>query len=248
MPVSRVASARQNATALAQRVVDVCTRAPPAITVMEKDGGNESEWPYGEPSLNMLTFFALCRTAEDLTATSRRLARYESLLNDILPMVSPEVRALIDEARENDTSNGSETNDNDYNPGPPRLDGSISGAPGGRIILPLPVPSPHVPGVSRSSTSSSTFEPAGPPATLSTASSQTSQRLSPDSNQLTRLPSITAGGILIEEERAADFSPPKAPGVDTSAMPGLERLVPLPTSPSHSPHGDVTRPHQFSPG
>lgn len=46
-------------------------------------------------------FVALCRTAEDLTATSRRLARYETLLNEIMPMVSPEVRALIDEAREN---------------------------------------------------------------------------------------------------------------------------------------------------
>ncbi|KIW43658.1 hypothetical protein, variant [Exophiala oligosperma] len=188
------------------------------------------------------------KTAEDLTATSRRLARYETLLNEIMPMVSPEVRALIDEARENDTSNGSETNDNDYGLGPPRLDGTLSGAPGSRIILPLPVPSPHVPGASRSSTSSSTFEPAGPPATLSTASSQTSQRLSPDSNQLTRLPSITAGGILIEEERVAGFSPPKAPGADVTVMPGLERLAALPTSPSQSSHGDITRPHQFSPG
>ena len=41
-----------------------------------------------------------CRTAEDLTATSRRLARYETLLNEIFPMVSPEVRNLIEEARD----------------------------------------------------------------------------------------------------------------------------------------------------
>lgn len=43
-------------------------------------------------------FFA--RTAEDLTATSRRLARYEALLAEILPMVSSEVRELIEDARD----------------------------------------------------------------------------------------------------------------------------------------------------
>jgi len=43
--------------------------------------------------------FAL-RTAEDLTATSRRLARYEALLAEILPMVSSEVRELIEDARD----------------------------------------------------------------------------------------------------------------------------------------------------
>lgn len=189
------------------------------------------------------------KTAEDLTATSRRLARYERLLSEIMPLVSPEVRTLIDEARDNDTSNGSETNETEYQLGPPRLESSMSGGPGGRIILPLPVPSPHVPGVSRSSTSSSTFEPGYVPPTLSTASSQTSQRLSPDSTvQLARLPSITAGGILIEEERT-DLSVPKAPGaIDVGVMPGLERLAPLPTSPSQSSHGETTMLHQFSPG
>ena len=40
------------------------------------------------------------KTAEDLTATSRRLARYEALLNDIMPHVSPNVAAMIEEARE----------------------------------------------------------------------------------------------------------------------------------------------------
>lgn len=49
--------------------------------------------------VEMLTKFAY-RTAEDLTATSRRLARYETLLNQIMPMVSPEVRALIEDAGE----------------------------------------------------------------------------------------------------------------------------------------------------
>lgn len=40
------------------------------------------------------------RTAEDLTATSRRLARYEALLNDIMPHVPPNVKAMIEDARE----------------------------------------------------------------------------------------------------------------------------------------------------
>jgi hypothetical protein len=40
------------------------------------------------------------RTAEDLTATSRRLARYEALLNEIMPHVPPNVKAMIEEARE----------------------------------------------------------------------------------------------------------------------------------------------------
>ncbi|KAK5279566.1 hypothetical protein LTR40_007612, partial [Exophiala xenobiotica] len=114
----------------------------------------------------------------------------------------------------------------------------MSGGPGGRIILPLPGPSLHIPGVSRPSTFSSTLEPVGPPPPmLSAASSQTSQRLSPDSVQLTQLPSITAGGILIEKERT-DLSPPKAPGaIDVRMMPGLERLAPLPTSASQSSQG-----------
>lgn len=40
------------------------------------------------------------RTAEDLVGVSRRLARYEALLNDIIPHVSPDIRARIDEVRE----------------------------------------------------------------------------------------------------------------------------------------------------
>ncbi|RMZ75702.1 hypothetical protein DV738_g5362, partial [Chaetothyriales sp. CBS 135597] len=53
------------------------------------------------------------KTAEDLTATQRRLARYEALLNDIMPHVPPNVKAMIEEAKEQDnaasTSGGSET-------------------------------------------------------------------------------------------------------------------------------------------
>lgn len=40
------------------------------------------------------------RTAEDLTATSRRLARYEELLNDIFPLVIDKVRGMIEQARQ----------------------------------------------------------------------------------------------------------------------------------------------------
>ena len=35
-----------------------------------------------------------------MTATSRRLARYEALLNDIMPHVPPNVKMMIEEARE----------------------------------------------------------------------------------------------------------------------------------------------------
>ncbi|OCT47409.1 hypothetical protein CLCR_03591 [Cladophialophora carrionii] len=152
------------------------------------------------------------KTAEDLTATSRRLARYESLLNEILPMVSPEVRVLIEDARDNDTgasNNGSETNETEQNLQPPTLlknESSMSGS-NARIILPLPVPSlgagtsPLPPTASRSSTSSGTFEsvPTLPTAnTTGSANVQPTQRLSPDSNPVARLPSITPDGQLIE--------------------------------------------------
>jgi hypothetical protein len=114
---------------------------------------------------------------------------------------------------------------------------------GSRIILPLPVPSPHVPSVSRSSTSSGTYEPVpgpavGPlPAAIGVAivgpNIPTSQRLSPDSNAATRLPSITPGGILIEGE-LRDRSPPmgQAP-IDSAASYVQDRLGLLPTSPTN---------------
>lgn len=215
------------------------------------------------------------RTAEDLTATSRRLARYESLLNQIFPLVSPEVRALIEDARDNvslpmrhcrtidpmahlrsqdgsNASNASEAADNDYGVPPPRLESGLVG-PGGRIILPLPVPSPHVPAVSRSSTSSGTYEPMSVPVSVpvpavippsipggsagSLSSIPTPQRLSPDSNTLTRLPSITSDGILLETGRI-DQSPPPPPlalvqgGSELTAIFGQDRLGAPPTSPS----------------
>ncbi|KAK4942480.1 hypothetical protein LTR10_017776 [Elasticomyces elasticus] len=181
------------------------------------------------------------KTAEDLTATSHRLARYENLLNEIMPMVSSEVRALIDDAREPDHSNGSETNESEYAFAPPRLESSLSsGGPASRIILPLPVPSPHVPSVSRSSTSSGTYEHVGPPpalnhalSTLSTASSQQSQRMSPDNAiQLTRLPSITAGGILIGEESKDPVLPQAQALLDAGVIYAQERMGPLPASPT----------------
>lgn len=154
-----------------------------------------------------------------------------------------------------DNSNGSESAETEYSLGPPRLESSISaaGGPGSRIILPLPVPSPHVPSVSRSSTSSGTYEHVGPPpaltTTLSTASSQASQRLSPDnSNQLTRLPSITAGGILIEED-GRDPSPPKVQALlDAGGIYLQDRLGPLPASPtSRSSFGGWSN-HESLPG
>ncbi|EXJ67098.1 uncharacterized protein A1O5_09745 [Cladophialophora psammophila CBS 110553] len=214
----------------------VFTPVPLATTATARGGGSGTGGP--APSY---------RTAEDLTATSRRLARYESLLNEILPMVSPEVRALIEDARDNDTgasNNGSETAETEQNLHPPTLlkgDSSMTGS-GSRIILPLPVPSPHVPAASRSSTSSGTFDPVPPPTITSTGTGsnvQTSSRLSPDSNNSgTRLPSITAEGLLIETG-VRDRSPTSLHRpVDTVTGYGQDRLGAPPTSPtSHTSLG-----------
>ncbi|KAG9780051.1 hypothetical protein KCU88_g3848, partial [Aureobasidium melanogenum] len=264
---NHVVNEKQNATGPGQPVGDAFIPARPATMATARDGGSEME---------MLTKFAY-RTAEDLTATSRRLARYETLLNQIMPMVSPEVRALIEDARETDGSNASNTSETpeiDFGVPPQRLDSGLVG-PGGRIILPLPVPSPHVPVVSRSSTSSGTFEvvpgttvgpppsvppppslPSGTPASSSNVS--TSQRLSPDSIALTRLPSITSEGILLETGRAPDLSPPPtgpppllAQGQlvpDSTGSYGPERLGSLQALPSHTSLGETPRLPQFSPG
>ena len=85
---------------------DAFTLVLRVTTAMARDGGSESK--HGMRACCRTLFFPrtpplTCnnRTAEDLTATSRRLARYESLLNEILPMVSPEVQGLIEDARDN---------------------------------------------------------------------------------------------------------------------------------------------------
>lgn len=82
-------------------VADVFTQVPPATMATARDGGNESKLLVFVYTQGLVLISGGNRTAEDLTATSRRLARYESLLNEILPMVSPEVRVLIEDARDN---------------------------------------------------------------------------------------------------------------------------------------------------
>lgn len=58
------------------------------------------------PSWTRMAFFLrnidlTChRTAEDLNVTSSKLARYERLLNDIFPLVSTDVRNMIDDVRQ----------------------------------------------------------------------------------------------------------------------------------------------------
>jgi hypothetical protein len=116
--VSLVVSARPNVTASALPVAAVHILELRVITVMAKAGENESKFAHiprlqadlAVPSGSHLLFLRLrnhhadsiffYRTAEDLTATSRRLARYEALLAEILPMVSSEVRELIEDARD----------------------------------------------------------------------------------------------------------------------------------------------------
>ncbi|KIX06888.1 uncharacterized protein Z518_04864 [Rhinocladiella mackenziei CBS 650.93] len=229
---NHVVSERPSAMVHDPRVADVFILGPPATTATAKAGGNGTE---------------------DLTATSRRLQRYETLLNDILPMVSPEVRALIEEARDHDAgaSNGSEGTDTDHPFAPPSLLKHDAG-PGGRIILPLPVPSPLPP--SASGAYDSAPPPSvggGPPAAAAAAAApmgsasagagisvQTSRRLSPDSASANRLPSITMDGTLIEAGMR-DHSPPMGQrSHDSTGSYGQDRLGGRPTSPtSHTSHG-----------
>lgn len=128
---------------------------------------------------------------------------------------------------------------------------------GSRILLPLPVPSPlPPPAPSRSSTSSGTFDSGPPPPVVPGVTAPnatpgipvTQTRLSPDSTPLTRLPSITPDGLLIEAG-GQDQSPPKLQRLNDSLSGyGLERLGALPTSPSSqtSLGGWFPQPHASS--
>ncbi|KPI44625.1 uncharacterized protein AB675_8627 [Cyphellophora attinorum] len=144
------------------------------------------------------------KTAEDLTATSRRLARYEALLNDIMPHVPPNVKAMIEEAREQDaaaSSGGSETNepmDTPRHMPPLSADASTSSGGTPRVSLPLPVPTslggqgpaPLPPPLARPFESMSPSHTASGPMRPNSAST--------DDNPLMRLPSITPHGLLVE--------------------------------------------------
>ena len=108
-------SAKQNVTVNVLHAAVVLIQAPRAIMVMVKVGENASKsafcflagealytssWNYIPKKIVAILINSFYRTAEDLTATSRRLARYENLLAEILPMVSSEVRELIEDARD----------------------------------------------------------------------------------------------------------------------------------------------------
>jgi hypothetical protein len=161
------------------------------------------------------------RTAEDLTATSRRLARYEALLNDIMPHVPPNVKAMIEEAREQvnfqpstyqmsaidhlqdavaSNSGGSETAEpNDMTRGYPPLPGEMSSNSSSRVSLPLPMPMPL-----------GGQAPVGFPRPFESpvnAAIRPSSRASPEEQGGARLPSITAQGLLIEPSLAAQTGP-----------------------------------------
>lgn len=101
--------------------------------------------------------------------------------------------------------------------------------------------SPLAPTASRSSTSSGTFDAVAPLASANAGTNpnvQPSQRLSPDSNAITRLPSITADGLLIEAG-LRDRSPTSLQRPhDSLGGYGQERVGTLPTSPtSHTSQG-----------
>ncbi|KEF62831.1 uncharacterized protein A1O9_00804, partial [Exophiala aquamarina CBS 119918] len=175
--------------------------------------------PVLQPRFHRADSLSFGRTAEDLTATSRRLARYEALLAEILPMVSLEVRELIEDARDQDAanSNGSETNETEqgYPPVPSlQSESSTMSSTASRILLPFPVPSPLTSVSSRLSVTQGPFDPVSPPTIVSNATvpspgagiPSSQARLSPDA--LPRLPSITPDGQLIDPTRR-ELSPPK---------------------------------------
>lgn len=99
MPANPVVNARPSATVSDHPVDAVYTPIRNAITVMARVGRNAS-------MLASTALYAISRaltryrTAEDLNVTSSKLARYERLLNDIFPLVSPDVRTMIDDVRQ----------------------------------------------------------------------------------------------------------------------------------------------------
>ncbi|ETN45336.1 uncharacterized protein HMPREF1541_09167 [Cyphellophora europaea CBS 101466] len=198
MRVSRVVRGRQSVTESALHVVVACIRAQDVIMATARAGGSATE---------------------DLTATSRRLARYETLLNDIMPHVPPNVKQMIEDAREQDVAvsspGGSEVNEhNDFARAMPSMsnDPSTSSGSTPRVSLPLPVPTtmggqgpgPHPPPLVRPYENMS-------PSHSSSAMPRPNSRASPEESSSTRLPSITPHGMLIEP--SVEGPPPVLPQI-----------------------------------
>lgn len=98
MPANHVEKGKPSAMENVQHVGDAYILEQAVITAMAKVGRSASTAIgalYFQPATDIDR-----RTAEDLTFTSRRLARYEELLKEITPLVSPEVRSMIDVARQ----------------------------------------------------------------------------------------------------------------------------------------------------
>lgn len=97
--VSHVVSEKPSVTVSAPLVGGACTLARAVTTDTAKDGGRGSRLPL-PTTCKVTPTDSMCRTAEDLNATSKKLQRYEALLNEIMPMVTPEVQAMIDDVRQ----------------------------------------------------------------------------------------------------------------------------------------------------
>ena len=152
---------------------------------------------------------------------------------------------LTREQESGTSNNGSETTETEQTLQAPTLlreesSLSLSGS-SSRMILPLPVPSIGAggsglaPTPSRSSTSSGTFDAVPTLTNASTsagANVQSSQRLSPDTSSGTRLPSITAEGLLIEAGLRARSPTTLNHQLDSTRNYERDRLGALPTSPT----------------
>lgn len=145
------------------------------------------------------------KTAEDLTVTSRKLARYEELLVEIYPLVANDVRSIIDNVRQQDFSvhSPNEPSDGSIAVPPNNFENDLSRISPSLNRLPPPVSSslghtqsaPAFTGVSRPLSIALSTE-----LSVSPVQSPPTSTRSPidDNNSALRLPSITRQGFLVD--------------------------------------------------
>ena len=169
------------------------------------------------------------RTQEDLSSTSQRLARLETLLTEIMPLVEPRVQEMIHQARREQVRN--------FHPNAKKSrayallqeqigsadspESEVSSHIGASASSMLPQTHANVFPQGRLPSLPNVFDPARP---VSGASGNIPliHRISGNEQSLDRLPSITASGMLIERDRLAALQrirSPEAPNIRPSMSP-----------------------------
>lgn len=198
-----------------------------------------------------------CRTAEDLNVTSSKLARYERLLNDIFPLVSTDVRNMIDDVRQQvlvrpqttsrfvklnsfqeftSTSSLDQVDARSMPANAFELEERRTSSSIHRLPPPAPVPvgqsTPAFMPTPRSLPPPSSNDTSQSPMP-STSSAQRSSKSPPDDVSISstiRLPSITRHGFLVEDgSRGQQATGPGSPGAE-GQQPGAA-----------DPDGDLSR-------